>query len=205
MATARALLTGSTPVKLEYFSIEGVAEPVRIALSIAGIPFDDVRIPFDQWPAKKPTTKYGVIPEMTLPDGTVVTDSMAMLRLVGESDTEDKLYPSDITKRLQIEQALGLVGDLTRAWTPGMYLGMRPQQFGYPTDWAGEEKDKVVKSVRESFLKDELPKYMTFFQDLIKENGGQFLIGADLTIADLSAYRQVSILLLLYLCLSLSN
>ena len=194
MTTARALLTGPAPVKLEYFPIGGVAEPIRVALSIAEIPFDDVRIPPDQWAAKKPTTKHGVMPEMTLPDGTVVTDSMAMLRLVGESDADDKLYPlSDVTKRLQIEQALGLVGDLTRAWNPSLYLGMRAQKFGYPADWAREEKDKVVKSVRETFLKDDLPRYMGFFEDLIKENGGQFLIGADLTIADLSAYNQVSV------------
>ena len=199
MTTARALLTGSTPVKLEYFPIDGVAEPIRVALSIAGIPFDDVRIPFNQWPAKKPTTKHGQIPEMTLPDGTVVTDSMAMLRLVGESDADDKLYPlSDVTKRLQIEQALGLVGDLTRAWRPAIYLGMRPEKFGHPADWDGEEKDKVLKSVRETFLKNDLPMYMGFFEDLIKENGGQFLIGADLTIADLSAYTQVSVIVFLY-------
>jgi glutathione S-transferase len=94
---------GSTPVKLEYFPIEGVAEQVRIALAVADIPFDDVRIPPDQWAAKKPTTKHGVMPEMTLPDGSIVTDSMAMLRLVGEADEEGKLYPADVVKRLKIE------------------------------------------------------------------------------------------------------
>jgi hypothetical protein len=73
MTTARSLLTGSTPVKIEYFDIEGVAEQVRIALAVANIKFDDVRIPFNEWAVKKPTTKHGVMPEMTLPDGTVVT------------------------------------------------------------------------------------------------------------------------------------
>ena len=36
---ARKLLVGdgTTPLKLEYFAIEGVAEPVRIALSIANM------------------------------------------------------------------------------------------------------------------------------------------------------------------------
>lgn len=192
MTTARSLLMGSTPVKLEYFPIEGVAEQVRIALAVADIPFDDVRIPPDQWAAKKPTTKHGVMPEMTLPDGSIVTDSMAMLRLVGEADEEGKLYPADVVKRLKIEQVLGLVGDLTRAWSPSLYLSMRPHRFGYPADWAGEEKEKVVKSVRDAFMADEFPKFMGYFEDLLKESGGGFLTGDDLTIADLSAFQQVS-------------
>jgi hypothetical protein len=48
---ARALLLGdgTTRPKLEYFAIEGAAEPVRIALSVVGIPFDDVTIPIAEW------------------------------------------------------------------------------------------------------------------------------------------------------------
>lgn len=192
MTAARSLLTGSTPVKLEYFDIEGVAEQVRIALAITSIPFDDARIPFAEWAAKKPTTKHGVLPEMTLPDGSVVTDSMAMLRLVGEADEEGKLYPSDVAKRLNIDQVLGLVGDLSRAWSPSVYLSMRPHLFGYPADWSGDEKEKVVKSVREAFMKNDFPRFMGHFEMLLKESGGGFLTGSDLTIADLSAFQQVS-------------
>ena len=46
-AAARALLLGdgSKPPKLEYFAIEGAAEPVRIALSIAGVAFEDATFP----------------------------------------------------------------------------------------------------------------------------------------------------------------
>jgi glutathione S-transferase len=194
MTTARSLLTsGPGTLKLEYFPIEGVAEPVRVALACASIPFDDVRVPPTEWNSvKKPTTKHGVLPEMTLPNGEVVTDSMAMLRLVGEADEEGKLYPSDVVNRLKIEQVLGLVGDLTRAWSPSLYLGMRPGRFGYPADWAGEEKENTVKNVREAFMKDEFPRFMGYFEELVKENGDGFLTGADLTIADLSAYQQVS-------------
>ncbi|KAL7505080.1 hypothetical protein ACHAWX_000599 [Stephanocyclus meneghinianus] len=192
MTTARSLLTGSTPLKLEYFNIEGVAEPVRIALSVASIPFDDVRIAFDEWSSKKPTTKHGVLPEMTLPGGEVVTDSMAMLRLVGEADEEDKLYPSDVVKRLKIEQVLGLLGDLTRAWNPSLYLNMRPERFGYPADWSGEEKDKIVKAVREAFMSEDFPKFMGYFEELLKQNGDGYLAGEDLTIADLSAFPRIS-------------
>lgn len=191
---ARQLLLGdgTTPLKLHYFNIEGVAEQVRIALSLANVPFDDIHIPFSEWPAKKPTTKYGQLPEMTLPNGHIITESMAMLRLAGEADESGALYPSDMATRVKVEEALGLVGDLSRAWRPALYLGMRPHLFGYPTseDWDKETKDATIKKVREAFLATELPRYMGYFTDMIKESGDMFLLGGDLTIADIAAYQQ---------------
>eukprot|EP00584_Thalassiosira_punctigera_P010567 CAMPEP_0172533224 /NCGR_PEP_ID=MMETSP1067-20121228/6006_1 /TAXON_ID=265564 ORGANISM="Thalassiosira punctigera, Strain Tpunct2005C2" /NCGR_SAMPLE_ID=MMETSP1067 /ASSEMBLY_ACC=CAM_ASM_000444 /LENGTH=235 /DNA_ID=CAMNT_0013317841 /DNA_START=124 /DNA_END=831 /DNA_ORIENTATION=+ len=190
---ARKLLTGTTPLKLEYFDIQGVAEPVRIALSVVDVPFEDVRIQFKDWPTKKSTTKHGVLPEMTLPDGTVVTESMAMLRLAGEADPEGKLYPADdAATRLKVEQALGLAGDMKRAWMPAMYMGMRPQKFGYPPKDEWDEADAVIERMRKGFVADELPKYMGFFTDLINESGGKFLCGDDLTIADILAYQEIA-------------
>lgn len=38
-------------IELKYFNIEGAAEKVRLAFVIGGIPFSDVRVPFDQWGA----------------------------------------------------------------------------------------------------------------------------------------------------------
>eukprot|EP00578_Thalassiosira_sp_NH16_P002936 CAMPEP_0181138002 /NCGR_PEP_ID=MMETSP1071-20121207/34009_1 /TAXON_ID=35127 /ORGANISM="Thalassiosira sp., Strain NH16" /LENGTH=240 /DNA_ID=CAMNT_0023224799 /DNA_START=77 /DNA_END=799 /DNA_ORIENTATION=- len=191
---ARKLLLGdgTTPLKLEYFAIEGVAEQVRIALAIANVPFDDIAVPFGEWQTKKPTTKYGQLPELTLPNGTIITESMAMFRLAGEADPEGKLYPSDIAKRLKVEEVLGLVSDVGRAWRPAIYIGMRPQVFGHPPKGEWAESDAVIKKVRSTFIKEELPRFMGYFADLIKENGGKFLTGDDLTIADIAAYQQIT-------------
>ena len=47
--SAHDLLTsGDGKLSLHYFSIEGVGEQVRIALSSAGIPFEDIRVPLFQ-------------------------------------------------------------------------------------------------------------------------------------------------------------
>ena len=192
---ARALLIGdgSAPLKLEYFAIEGVAEQVRIALSVASVPFDDIAFPFSEWAERKPGTKYGQVPELTLPNGVLVTDSLAMLRLAGEADAEGKLYPADdVAKRIKIEMALGLVGDLTRAWNPCIYVSMRPVMFGHPPKEEWSDADATVKKLRESFMADAFPRYMGYFVDMIKENGDAFLVGEDLTIADISAYQQIS-------------
>mmetsp|Transcript_12850 Transcript_12850/g.23096 ORF Transcript_12850/g.23096 Transcript_12850/m.23096 type:complete len:241 (-) Transcript_12850:175-897(-) len=191
---ARELLigNGTTPLKLEYFAIEGVAEPVRIALSVADVPFDDVGIDFKDWfSTKKATTKYGVVPEMTLPDGSLVTESKAMLRLAGEADPEGKLFPADVRSRLKVEMTLGLVADLDKAWNPAMYVGMRPQKFGYPPKEEWSEGETVIKKLRTEFVTNELPRFMGYFADLIKESGGKFLCGENLTIADIAAYQGI--------------
>lgn len=190
---ARALLVGdgTSRAKLEYFAIEGVAEQVRIALSVADVPFDDVRVTWGEWSSRKPTTKYGQLPQLTLPDGTLVTESMAMLRLAGEADPEGKLYPSDVGARLKVEQALGLVGDLQKKWMPCLYVGMRPQAFGHPPKEEWADADSVIEGLRSGFIANELPRFMGFFADLLKESGGKFLTGEDMTIADIAAYMQI--------------
>jgi glutathione S-transferase len=190
---ARKLLIGDKQLKLEYFAIEGAAEQVRIALSVADVPFDDATIDFSEWQTRKPTTKYGQLPEMTLPNGSIITESMAMLRLAGEADPEGKLYPTEMEARVKVEEVLGLVGDLSRGWRPSLYIGMLPQTMGYPPkdEWA--EADATIEKLRTDFIANELPRYMGYFTDLIKENGGDsFLTGGDLTIADIAAYQQIN-------------
>jgi len=191
---ARQLLLGdgSSRPKLEYFDIQGVAEQVRIALACADVPFDDVRVAFPDWSAKKATTQHGQLPELTLPDGTVATDSLAMLRLAGEADPAGKLYPSDVAGRLKVDQVLGLVGDLSREWSPCLYLGMRPEKFGHPPKAEWSDADAVIERMRTGFLADGLPRFMGYFAALIEGAGGdKFLCGDDLTIADIAAYQTI--------------
>lgn len=39
--------------KLTYFNLTGVAEPIRYLLSYGNKQFEDIRIEFNDWPAKK--------------------------------------------------------------------------------------------------------------------------------------------------------
>jgi len=107
------------------------------------------------------------------------------------SDVTGKLYPQ-YPKRADVDSVLGLVGDLSRAWRPALYIGMRPTAMGHPEkkDWA--EADATIEKLRTSFLANELPRYMGYFTDFIKESDGDFMCGEDLTIADLAAYIQIN-------------
>ena len=189
---ARSLLLGdgTTRPKLVFFKIEGVAEPVRIALTLAGIPFDDVYVDYFS-PEWKSSLKFGHLPELTLPDGTIIADSMAMLRLIGEADEEGTLYPTNVASRTKIESALGLVDDLKNSWGTSLALSLEPERFGYPSKKEWTNKDFIVKKLRVSFVENDLPRFMEYFASLIDENGGHFLTGKHLTIADIAAYQMI--------------
>ena len=41
--------------KLIYFNLRGKGETTRLAFTLAGIPFEDFRVSFEDWPALKPS------------------------------------------------------------------------------------------------------------------------------------------------------
>lgn len=185
-------------IQLEYFNIKGVGEKVRLALALNGIEFDDVRLTRAEWRGKdggaagrKSTAKFGQLPILTLPDGREIYQSDAMLRYVGAMGN-GSLYPAhDAERRLEIDCALGLLADLERSWRPNLVVGFSPSKYGHAAELDGDAKKAVLKAMRETWVAEELPKYMQYLADLIDAGGGPFLCGATLTIADLQAASQI--------------
>lgn len=178
-ATGAAALV--TTVTLKYFPFAGAAEKVRLALWLADVPFDDVRVPFSEWAALKPTTPYGQVPVMQIDEGPYMSQSMAMMRWAAAQ--APALYPPD--KALDIEEAIGLCDDFVRAWAPCIYIGMAPEGFGYSADFKGsDEHAATVQALRERFLANELPKFCGFFAERLAASGGPFVCGAAPTLAD---------------------
>jgi len=156
-------------IKLTYFDIEGVAEAVRLAFILAGIEFEDDRIQMSQWNELKSKTPNGQLPVMTINDGPMLSQSSAMIRYAASMDTSGSLYPP--TKLIQIEQAIGILSDLTSAWRPSLYTSMRPTSYGYDEDFPTTEKGKeVIQKLRTDFITNELPKYLQYLNDLIQVN-----------------------------------
>lgn len=170
-------------IKLTYFDIEGRAECVRLALVLSGTDFDDDRVSFSDWPAMKPTTPYGKLPLMSIDGGSARSQSGAMLRWVGSTCSET-LYPT--CSLFEIEEAIGLIGDMQDSWAPNLFIGMRPQNFGYPEGYTKtEEGQDLVKKLRTTWVDNELPKWLGYLEDMLEKNGGVWLAskGAP-TIAD---------------------
>lgn len=179
-ATAKKEKRPPPSIKLTYFGIEGVAEKIRLALVIGKIPFEDDRIARDDWDKLKPTTKFGQLPLMKIGDGEPFAQSGAMLRYCGKLA---RLYPPYLT--LKIEEAIGLEEDIGRAILPSLYIGMRPETYGYPADMSQEDKSKKQLELRAKLLEKpdgSLIKMLGWLQDMLKET--DYIAGKQPTIAD---------------------
>lgn len=183
---------GKPNIKLSYFKIEGRAEYVRLALAVQGIEFEDERVSFAEWCKLKPSTPYGQLPIMSIDGGKPFGQSKAMFMFASKLGGH-KLYPE--SKRMQIDEMLGLCEDIEKAWMPCLYVGMRPQMLGHPADWSEDAKKAVTKRLRETFVAESLPKFMGFLTTIL-EREGPFLCGKEMTLADiyllpiLRAYRK---------------
>ncbi|CAB9525929.1 S-transferase class-mu 28 kDa isozyme [Seminavis robusta] len=174
-------------IKLTYFGIEAAAEPIRLALVLSGQEFEDERIAFPDWKELKPKTPYGSLPLMTIDDGPVKTQSMAMLRWVGAT-CSDTLYPRD--KLYDVEEALGVVDDMKKSFEPAMYINMMPQSFGYPEGFGKTDEGKEkIKKLRTEWVEKELPKFLGRLEGLLDKSGGKWLVAGldNPTIADCHA------------------
>ena len=191
----QSLVIQPTSIKVTYFDMQATpGEKLRLAcvLTVGKEGFTDDRVPFKEWPAIKEARKpkYGQMPIVTL-DGQEFCQSGAMLRYLGGLG-DGSLYPTgDKAACLKIEEMLGLADDFQRAWTPGLYSGMNPKYLGLPADMTPEAKAAKVKELREAFLANELPKYMTFISNELKQTGA-FIAGPTMTIADCQLYPQLA-------------
>ncbi|HRH00006.1 MAG TPA: glutathione S-transferase family protein [Polyangiaceae bacterium] len=81
------------PITLTYFDAPvSRGEECRLALHLAGLPFEDDRVKFADWPARKPTTPFGGLPVLTLPGEAPLAHSNAILTLIGR---RHGLHPKD--------------------------------------------------------------------------------------------------------------
>ncbi|CAK9025399.1 Glutathione S-transferase 1 (GST class-sigma) [Durusdinium trenchii] len=177
-------------LKLTYFDIEGAAEKVRLAYPLGGVEFTDERVSFPEWGELKKTSKFGQLPLLEVEGKGTLAQSEAQLRYVAAQATG--LYPEDAFEAAKVDEALGLVGDLARAWSPCYMIASRPEMMGYAADFKGSEENKAkVKEMREAFLANKLPEMMGYFAKLIEESGGFLASKEAPTIADCAALPQL--------------
>jgi len=171
--------------KVTYFNIEGAGEPVRLAFVLNNLEFEDNRIDWKEWEEMKPSTKFGQLPELTLNGKESIAQSGAILRFVGRLG-DGSLYPQDPMSIVKVEEAMGLIDDFARAFSPSLYISMRPQMFGYDAEFSKTEEGKAtVKKVREKFVEESLPRLLNYFAKMITDNNNKFLCSSEKpTIAD---------------------
>ena len=162
-------------ITIKYFDIKGRAEPIRLALTVGGIAFNDDRFQFDEFNEIKESgvLPFGQVPVMIV-DGQVITQSGGILRYCGKLAG---LYPrDDDLLAARIDEVLGVLDDVNN--------------FLF-TKYQGKDEEKK-KEVRGEFVKSIVPRFMGGLDRLAsKASDGSFICGDKMTIADLTLYYSI--------------
>lgn len=175
-------------LRLTYLDMPGVAEPIRLALAIGSIPFEDKRIGYEEIASMRAA---GELPFSQLPlldiDGVRHAQSNALLRWAG---ARAGLYPDRL--QLEIDSALEQMADIQKAMTPLWYrnaLSRSPASGSLyeATALSGDQLDGVLRALNS----DLLPVRFGQLERLVTRSGGPFLTGEHVTIADLTCHVMV--------------
>jgi glutathione S-transferase len=159
-----------TKPKLIYFDAPvSRGEECRLALHLAGIDFEDVRIKGADWPAMKEQTPYGALPVLEQPGRPPLAHSTAILVMIGRAHG---LHPSDDFDAARHEGMMQHVEDLRGVVGPTIRMS---------------EPEK--KAAREVLVESYLPAWARSAEKNIL--GEPFFGGAKLNVVDLKLHMAV--------------
>lgn len=158
--------------RLTYFDAPvSRGEECRLALHLAGVDFEDVRVKPSDWAALKPDTPFGGLPIFELPGLPPLGQCNAILTLIGR---RHGLHPADDFEAARHEAMMCHVEDLRG------HLG--------PTLRIRDEAEK--KKAREALAESYLPMWATYAERQIPDDG-PFFGGKKLHVVDLKLHRAV--------------
>jgi glutathione S-transferase len=156
--------------KLTYFDAPvSRGEECRLALHLAGIDFEDVRIAAAAWPALKEQMPYGGMPVLELPGHPPLAHANAILVLIGR---RHGLHPADDFEAARHEGMMQHVEDLRAVVAPTIRMG-----------------DAEKKTAREAIVAGYLPAWARYAERNIP--GEPFFGGAKLNVVDLKLHMAV--------------
>ena len=156
--------------KLIYFDAPvSRGEECRLALHVAGVDFEDVRVKFENWPALKPQTPYGALPVYEMPGQPPLAQTNAILLLIGRGHG---LHPADDFEAARHEAMMQHVEDLRANVGPTLRL-----------------PDAEKKAAREALVAGFLPAWAEAAEKNI--SGQPFFGGAKLNVVDLKLHMAV--------------
>lgn len=162
--------------KLTYFNLTARGEWIRWIFLQAGVPFEDCRVPFQDWPAMKPTTPLGCLPVLEV-DGKPIAGSIPIARYVAEKH--------GLAGENEIENAqLAGINDILQD------IQNHAFKFFF-------EKDETRKAaLQKEFVESTAPKYLDVLEKRIEANGSPegWIFGNKVTYIDLRVPRILGIL-----------
>ncbi len=158
-------------LKLNYFDFHGGrAEPIRLALHIGGVAFEDHRFAAAEFAELRKSTPFGQVPTMHV-DGLQVTQSDSILRYAGKLGG---LYPADPLQALLCDEVMYVVEEA------GVKLGPTFRMSG-----------DAQKEARLALVNGSMPVYLRWLQNQLLAHGGEYFADKRLTVADLKVFVDV--------------
>ncbi len=156
-------------IKLSYFDFDGGrGEPVRLAMALGNIPFEDHRFPLSDWPLLRDQTPFHQVPVMEI-DGETFTQTNTMSRYVGKLAG---LYPQDPLEAARCDEVMSVIEDI---------LGKVIVTFRI------EDEDEK-RLARIALAEGPISLYLKRLDEMLTERGGQYFADNRLTITDLKVF-----------------
>jgi len=154
--------------KLTYFDFPGGrGEDCRLALHLAGVEFEDDRVPPNKtWLERKAGTPFGALPVLTVEGKGAVAQSNAILPFIGR---QHGMHPTDAFEAARHEALLAAVEDLRTALSAA----------------SPSSDDPTRQEKREAFASGPMQQWGRNFEAQIE---GPFVAGESLSVADLKIY-----------------
>jgi len=169
-------------------SIQGRGEFVRLALEEAGANYVDVargegagRDAVSKWIYGSRQKQPQFAPPVLKAGNIVVSHAANILMFLGQ---RHKLAPKS---------------EAGKYWTNALQLTMtdfiaevHDTHHPIATSLYYEDQKEEAKACTREFLKSRAPKYLGYFEDVLKKNGGKHLVGRSLTYVDLSLFQIIT-------------
>lgn len=153
--------------KLTYFDAPiSRGEECRLALYLAGVEFEDVRVKREEWLTLKPKTPFGSLPTLELEGSGVLAQSNALLTLIGR---RHGLLPDDDVEAARHEAILLHCEDVRAAFAPTLRM----------------TNDAEKKTAREKLVDFYVPAWAANVDNKIK---GPFFGGSHPSVADVKLF-----------------
>ena len=168
-------------LRLFYLDTKAAGEPIRLALVIGGIAFDDVRVTYEQVHEMRQAGKlpFGQVPVLEI-DGEFHGQSGALLRWAGR---RAGLYPE--ATALRCDAILGALDDISVAMRPQWYghaLGRSPRTGELLVPLSAEQRAETARLL----LAEVLPPRFAQLESALGSR--TYFCGEQLTICDLSFF-----------------
>nr|AGA61750.1 glutathione S-transferase 2 [Ancylostoma duodenale] len=155
--------------KFYYFPGRGLGEVSRQLFALAGVHYEDIRVPKEQWPELKPKMPFGQMPVLEV-DGQQIPQSLAIARYLARKFGYAGKTPYE-------EAIVDALAD--------QYKDFYVEIKGYYYPAMGLAEGDVEEAKKKNILIPARDRYLGYMTDFLKKSSSGFLAGQELTYADL--------------------